>query len=129
MKPWAYISKALQVDFLYVVIITTFCDVPLSVLGCVLYDVIEIYLQQKQEDVVALEQVEVEHKPLPPVGALFRPKIHIGDVMYVMKLSFYGVWSRAKVVEVVGKGSEVCAVNLLSVITVHMTDFSVFLSS
>lgn len=66
---------------------------------------------QRQEDVVALEQVEVTHKPLPPIGTLLRPKPRVGDVMYVMKLSYYGVWSRGKVLEILPKGSEVCASN------------------
>jgi hypothetical protein len=83
------------------------------------------YFLQKQDDVVALEQVEVAHKPLPPVGALLRPKPHVGDVIYVMKLSFYGVWARAKVLEVMTKGSEVCANNHCIVIIVHLTDFRV----
>lgn len=63
----------------------------------------------RQEDVVALEQVEVSHKPLPPVGALVRPKPSVGDVMYVMKQSLYGVWSRARVLEVTPKGSELAS--------------------
>jgi len=76
---------------------------------------------QRQEDVVALEQVEVEHKPLPPVGPLVRPKPSVGDVMYVMKQSYYGVWSRAKVLEITPKGSEVCASNQHCVMTVQFT--------
>ncbi|PSN51326.1 hypothetical protein C0J52_15725 [Blattella germanica] len=56
----------------------------------------ESNIPQRQEDVVALEQVQVTHKPLPPIGPITRPKPRLGDVMYVMKLSFYGVWSRAK---------------------------------
>jgi len=74
---------------------------------------------QRQEDVVALEQVEVEHKPLPPVGPLVRPKPSVGDVMYVMKQSYYGVWSRAKVLEITPKGSEVCTGNQHCVMTVQ----------
>jgi hypothetical protein len=77
----------------------------------ILNGIIEVCFPQRQEDVVALEQVEVTHKPLPPVGALLRPKPRVGDVMYVMKLSYYGVWSRGKVLEVVHKGSEVYVSN------------------
>jgi len=76
---------------------------------------------QRQEDVVALEQVEVEHKPLPPVGPLVRTKPSVGDVMYVMKQSYYGVWSRAKVLEITPKGSEVCASNQHCVMTLQFT--------
>lgn len=83
---------------------------------------------QRQEDVVALEQVEVMHKPLPPVGTLLRPKPRAGDVMYVMKLSFYGVWARAKVLEVVPKGSEVCGSRQCTIVTVHLIDCSVIRS-
>lgn len=68
-----------------------------------------MFFLQRQEDVVALEQIEVTHKPLPPIGTLLRPKPRVGDVMYVMKLSYYGVWSRGKVLEILPKGSEVCA--------------------
>jgi hypothetical protein len=85
------------------------------------YIVTGIYFLQRQEDVVALEQVEVSHKPLPPVGALVRPKPSVGDVMYVMKQSLYGVWSRARVLEVTPKGSEVCASNQCCIMTVDFT--------
>jgi hypothetical protein len=101
----------------------------LSVLWYLLYAIIGLYFLQRQEDVVALEQVEVEHKPLPPVGALLRPKPRVGDVIYVMKLSFYGVWARAKILEVLARGSEVCASNYCSIIIVHLTDFRVLFSS
>ena len=82
---------------------------------CVCYNWICFF--QRQEDVVALEQVEVEHKPLPPVGPLVRPKPSVGEVMYVMKQSFYGVWSRGRVLEITPKGSEVCSSNHSCVMT------------
>lgn len=88
----------------------------------IVYVIIGVCFLQRQEDVVALEQVEVAHKPLPPVGALVRPKPCVGDVMYVMKQSFYGVWSRARVIEVTPKGSEVCASNQCCVLTGHFSN-------
>nr|CAD7392358.1 unnamed protein product [Timema cristinae] len=57
-------------------------------------------------DVVALEQVDVTHKPLPPIGPIPRPTPQPGDIVYVMKLSFYGLWSRAKIIEILPKGTK-----------------------
>ncbi|XP_063236044.1 histone-lysine N-methyltransferase SETDB1-B isoform X2 [Bacillus rossius redtenbacheri] len=65
-------------------------------------------------DLEIADIVPLEHEPgtqkrdehLPPFGPLIRPRPEVGDVMYVMKLSFYGVWLRARVIDVMLKGSK-----------------------
>lgn len=108
LKLCLYISSHFPLKF---DIIRRLWNVLCQFLNKLLNSVTEDCFLQRQEDVVALEQVEVTHKPLPPIGTLLRPKPRVGDVMYVMKLSYYGVWSRGKVLEILPKGSEVCASN------------------
>lgn len=55
------------------------------------------------QDVVALEQIKSpnEAPPLPPIGPLVRPKPRANDIVYVMKMSFFGVWLKGRVNEVI----------------------------
>lgn len=58
-------------------------------------------LSQSQE-IVAIEQQYscLPETPLPPIGQLMRPKPRANDVVYVMKMSFFGVWLKGRVMEV-----------------------------
>lgn len=52
---------------------------------------------------MALEEIKVQHKPLPPIGPLLRPRPRAGETVYVMKSGYYGVWSRAKIIGLFSK--------------------------
>lgn len=53
------------------------------------------------QDVVALNEVNMPETPLPPIGNLMRPKPRANDPVYVMKMSFFGVWLKGHVIEVI----------------------------
>lgn len=56
-----------------------------------------------QQEVVALEQVQQVRPVLPPMGPLSRPKPNNHDVLYAMKNGYYGIWARAKLLEILSK--------------------------
>lgn len=60
------------------------------------------------QDVVAVGEVKISGKNLPPVGVIERTKPKIGDIVYVKKSGFNGVWSRAVVTEICQHNTEVC---------------------
>lgn len=56
-----------------------------------------------QEVVAISEQLNIPNLPsslLPPIGPLVRPKPRANDIVYVMKMSFFGVWLKGRVMEV-----------------------------
>ncbi|KAK3912030.1 Histone-lysine N-methyltransferase eggless [Frankliniella fusca] len=69
-------------------------------------------LQQpsSQRDVPSQEIVAISHQVnvqalLPPIGPLVRPKPRVNDIVYVMKMSFFGVWLKGRVMEVINNSS------------------------
>ncbi|XP_034249281.1 histone-lysine N-methyltransferase eggless isoform X2 [Thrips palmi] len=52
------------------------------------------------QEIVALREVNIPQAPLPPIGPLVRPKPRTDDIVYVMKMSFFGVWLRGRVIDV-----------------------------
>lgn len=64
--------------------------------------------QEPSHDIVAVEEVEVTAPKvnLPPIGTLQYPAVSVGDLVYVMKVSCFGVWVKGKVVEVCPRGPD-----------------------
>ncbi|XP_049839589.1 histone-lysine N-methyltransferase eggless-like isoform X2 [Schistocerca gregaria] len=58
---------------------------------------------ETSQEVVALDEVRVDHKPLPPVGMVHKPRPAPGEIVFVMKYGFHGAWTQARVVEHVQK--------------------------
>lgn len=73
---------------------------------CVLPPTYVAPADQPSHDIVAVEEVEVPQIKLPPIGSLKYPQVTIGDLVYVMKVSCFGVWVKGKVVEVGPRSAE-----------------------
>ncbi|KAG8238415.1 hypothetical protein J437_LFUL002872, partial [Ladona fulva] len=64
-------------------------------------------LQNNHSDIVALETRPLANPGfLPPPGPLQRPRPKVGEIVHVMKTNYFGVWSKAKIQDVIERTTE-----------------------
>ncbi|KAL0278162.1 UNVERIFIED_CONTAM: hypothetical protein PYX00_000063 [Menopon gallinae] len=67
---------------------------------------IPLPVQISSSDIVSVVEVEIPKTELPPIGSLTYPTLNIGDPVYIMKGTFFGMWVRGRISEIIPRNPD-----------------------